>query len=528
MEGQHIGHFQVLGELGRGAMAVVWRVWDPRLEREVALKESFIPATATTDERQELAERFVREGCAAAGLNHPGIVTIYSSEAFEGRPVIVMELIEGETLTQALSRRAITPVAAINIADQLLSAVGYAHSRGIIHRDIKPDNVFVLPDGRVKLTDFGIAHVGTLAGLTQQGTVMGTPGYMSPEQIQGAAVDHRTDLFAVGVILYEMLAGRNPFGVSEGESATTVMYRIVHEVPLPLDPAVVNGLPVSVVEVLRVALAKDPFQRFPDAVSFQAALRGTGPASLGTGPLPVYGTGPVPAYGTGPLSLSPGLQPTQYEMAQPSSAGRSAPGGGQWWVYAAIGAMSLVVLVALTLNALSPTVQNGAAATSGSESTGTVSTTSEILTYTLYTRKLPAVLAQGARTHLEAQSFKVSSVTRLTSLRFKVSNAGQEEYLECAIYPATDGGLGGAILSSSSTKIAHGDKVDATFRFQNLVLTPGEYLAVLRPKDGVDTGISLFTNEDNPYADGARAIYDGSKWQYVSAEDLPFAVGAGD
>jgi len=253
---------------------VVWRAFDTRLEREVAIKEPIAPAGADPATTAELAERFVREGKAAAALSHPGIVTIFAADIYDDRPAIVMELIEGETLADILERGALEPHTTLAITDQLLDAAGYAHSRGIVHRDIKPDNIFVTHDGRVKLADFGIAHVGQSATLTQAGTVMGTPGYMAPEQVTGATVDARADIFAIGVILYEMLSGRNPFGATEGTAPTTVMYRIVHEVPSALSADGAAGLPRGVTQAISVALAKEPAARFADTDGFHAALRG--------------------------------------------------------------------------------------------------------------------------------------------------------------------------------------------------------------------------------------------------------------
>lgn len=278
----HLGPYELRGELGRGAMAVVWRAWDPALEREVAIKEPMIPPGLDAETAAELTARFVREGKAAAGLNHRGIVTIYVADVYEGRPAIVMELIKGETLSEVLARGPLSPGGALAVLDQLLDAVGYAHSRGVVHRDIKPDNVFVTVDGRVKLADFGIAHVGTSSALTQAGTVMGTPGYMAPEQVTGQPVDARADVFAIGALAYEMLTGLNPFGAGAGVATTTVMYRIVHE-PMPQLPGQLTAaLPEPFSRVLSAAVAKDPADRFADAAAFRSALAG-GPITSSRG-----------------------------------------------------------------------------------------------------------------------------------------------------------------------------------------------------------------------------------------------------
>ena len=270
-----LGPYELRGELGRGAMAVVWRAWDPSLERELAIKEPMIPFGVDSQAADEFIERFVREGKAAAGLNHPGIITIHNAGVFDGRPAIVMELVEGQTLAAVLDRGPLSPAASVSILGQLLDAVAYAHDRGVVHRDIKPDNVFVTPEGRVKLADFGIAHMGGSVTLTREGTVMGTPGYMAPEQVTGDPVDGRTDVFAIGAIAYEMVAGRNPFGATDGAAPTTVMYRIVHEEPPELPEGALAGFPVPLAAIIGTALAKSPDDRFNDARAFSAAVHGT-------------------------------------------------------------------------------------------------------------------------------------------------------------------------------------------------------------------------------------------------------------
>ena len=295
---EYLGPFELRGEIGRGAMAVVWRGYDPTLDREVALKEPFVAPGTDPAVAAELAARFIREGRAAARLNHPGIVTIYSAEVYDGRSVIAMELIDGRTLADIVDCGPLDPASTTALIDQLLAAVGYAHASGVVHRDIKPDNVFVTSDGRAKLADFGIAHVGADASLTMAGSVMGTPGYMSPEQIAGQPVDARADLFAVGVMAHEMLTGRNPYGATEGTAATTVMYRIVHE-PLPaLGLRTPAGVDLD--SVLAVATAKDPAQRFSDAAGFRAALSGGAVPTIVPGQ--AYAPAPAPA-GTKPTWL---------------------------------------------------------------------------------------------------------------------------------------------------------------------------------------------------------------------------------
>ena len=268
----YLGPYELRGELGRGAMAVVWRAYDTSLRRVVALKEAHVPHGTAPATATELSDRFVREARAVAGLSHPNIVTVFSADVYDGRPVIAMELIEGDTLSDLLATGRLAIPAAMGILDQLLDAVGYAHSKGVVHRDIKPENVFVTPDGRVKLTDFGIAHVGAGTALTQAGTVMGTPGYMAPEQVTGSAVDGRADIFSVGVLAYEMLTGSNPF-IADGAHPTTVMYRVLNE-DLPDVRLTLADAPEELAATIAIATAKDPAQRFSTAEEMKAALRG--------------------------------------------------------------------------------------------------------------------------------------------------------------------------------------------------------------------------------------------------------------
>lgn len=265
-----LGPYELRGRLGSGAMAVVWRAWDPKLEREVAVKEPVRSPTTSDSFAAELAERFVREGKTAARLAHPGIVTIYAADVFDGRPAIVMELLRGQMLSELIDRRSLTYGAVVSILDQLLDALDYAHAMGVVHRDVKPDNVFVLEDGRVKLTDFGVAHVSRLEGATAT-VVAGTPGYMAPEQVLAGPVDGRADIFGIGAIAYEMLAGYNPFGATEGAETTTIMYRTTSGPEIAFESTV--AAPPAIQQVVLKALARNPDGRFATAGEMRSQLR---------------------------------------------------------------------------------------------------------------------------------------------------------------------------------------------------------------------------------------------------------------
>ncbi len=263
-----IGKYEVLAELGRGAMGTVYKARDPVLGRLVALKT--MSDALLVDE--EMRERFLREARSAAGLQHPNIVTIYEFDPEEvGGPFIAMELLDGRPLSELMDGKRLTRLEdKIKLVEQVCRGLDFAHKRGVIHRDIKPGNIQVLPDSTAKILDFGIARRDDSTLKTKTGLVMGTPNYMSPEQIQGVTVvDHRVDMWAVGVILYELLTGARPF---ESGTMTTLLYRIVHQPFAPLDSRKL-GLSQDLIDVVDRCLAKEPNARFRDMAEMSAALR---------------------------------------------------------------------------------------------------------------------------------------------------------------------------------------------------------------------------------------------------------------
>ncbi len=262
-----IGRYRILGELGRGAMGIVYRGRDESLERDVAVK-----VVSVGDADDEALARFHREAKAAGRLQHPNIVTVYEFGDHEGRPFMALELLEGVDLQRAIADGLKPdPRASLPIILQILAGLGHAHEHGVVHRDVKPSNVF-LPRGRpAKLMDFGIARLGgnTNVGFTTAGMVVGTPNYMSPEQAMGAAVDGRSDLFSVGLIVYELVTGERAYG---GDSVVSVLFKIVHEpANLKLIPSGPQWEPLR--DVVTRALAKRPADRHPDARSMAADLQ---------------------------------------------------------------------------------------------------------------------------------------------------------------------------------------------------------------------------------------------------------------
>jgi predicted Ser/Thr protein kinase len=256
----------VLEELGKGAMGTVYKARDPVLERLVALK-TVHPGLL---EKGDTLARFQREARAAAKLQHSNIVTIYELGEAEDAVFIAMELLEGSDLAHAMiPADRLTREQKLKIVVQICRGLDYAHKQGVFHRDVKPANVHVRPDLTVKIVDFGIARLAD-SNMTQTGLVLGTPSYIAPEALIGARVDHRADMWAVGVILYELLAGRRPY---ESPTITSLVYRIVHEPLPPLDAAALR-LPPALVAVAHKALAKDPSARFRDLAEMAFALEG--------------------------------------------------------------------------------------------------------------------------------------------------------------------------------------------------------------------------------------------------------------
>jgi eukaryotic-like serine/threonine-protein kinase len=275
MTGQVIGHYRIVEKIGSGAMGEVFRARDERLGRDVALK---LIRPASSDNPDHL-RRFELEARAAAALNHPNIVAIYDVGFDEGSPYIVCELLEGKTLRKRLAEGALPVRLAVDYALQIVKGLIAAHDRRIVHRDLKPENLFVTSDGRVKILDFGVAKlqskteesgrsVEDLTTVTKSGAVIGTVAYMSPEQLRGKPVDHRSDIFSVGAILYEMLTGRRAF---RGETEVDTITAVLREYP-PETNLEQAGIPVSFQQIVRHCLEKEPESRFQSARDLAFAL----------------------------------------------------------------------------------------------------------------------------------------------------------------------------------------------------------------------------------------------------------------
>lgn len=257
---ERFGRYEILSELGRGAMGVVYKARDPKINRVVAVKTVSLAGQSPEEER-EYRERFFREAEAAGRLSHPGIVTIFDvGEEPETRdPYIVMEFVGGQSLDKRLERddHKLPPETALQLTFELAEALDCAHGQGVVHRDLKPANILLTEDGHAKIADFGVAKLN-LANHTLAGRALGTPAYMSPEQLNGESVDGRSDLFSLGVVLYTMVTGYRPF---QGNSAVTVSFKVVNRDPIPAT-LLNTELPQGLEYIIGRAMAKDPTERY--------------------------------------------------------------------------------------------------------------------------------------------------------------------------------------------------------------------------------------------------------------------------
>jgi hypothetical protein len=352
--GSRKGDYEILGVLGAGGMGKVYKVRNVLSDRVEAMKV-LLPNLA---DQKELGERFLREIKVLAGMNHPNIAALRTALTIDNQQVMIMEYVEGSTLGSRIERGPIPCADALNYIDQVLSALSFAHQRQIIHRDIKPSNMMLTPDGTIKLMDFGIARSGPDAGLTMTGTTLGSLAYMSPEQVRCEPIDGRSDLYSVGVSLYEMVTGQRPFQADSNFAIMQAHLKEVPRQPIELKP----DLPVSVSKIIVMAMEKEPAQRFQSADAFRGALKsvasdlgvalpsarsGATVVQAAAGDPTMRRTSPtVPAAGPAgaPVAPTSHMQGGTAQMPPPQA------GGGHRGRYIALGAVIvLVVLVAAGL-----------------------------------------------------------------------------------------------------------------------------------------------------------------------------------
>src|SRR6266478_3543180 len=351
------GDYEFLGVLGAGGMGKVYKVRNVLSDRVEAMKV-LLPNLA---DQKELADRFLREIKVLASLNHPNIAVLRTALMIDNQLVMIMEYVEGTTLAAHLEQEKISWGSALNYMDQVLAALSYAHKQNVIHRDIKPANMMLTPSGAIKLMDFGIARSNVDLGLTVTGTTLGSLAYMSPEQVKCEPVDARSDLYSVGISLYEMVTGQRPF---QSDSSFSIMQAHLQEPPKrPIE--VKPDLPVGISEIIMMAMEKDPAKRFQSADAFANALR-TVEGSLGAAeaPQPVVSlAAPVPAPEAARRSgsttpLTPASVESSSASSQPRQAGapqmppQTASGTGHRGLYITLGALIvLMVLVAAGFSA---------------------------------------------------------------------------------------------------------------------------------------------------------------------------------
>jgi serine/threonine-protein kinase len=332
--GQRIGDYEVLNLLGTGGMGRVYRVRNIISDRVEAMKV-LLPDYAS---EPELAARFMAEIRTLATLEHPNIAQLRTAFQFENQLVMVMEFVEGATLDQMATQSRIPLDLILEYAMQVLSALSYAHSRGVTHRDIKPSNIMITAHGLAKLMDFGIAKSGGDLQLTRPGTTMGSVYYMSPEQVRGGTVDARSDLYSFGVTLYELVTGRRPF---QSDTSFTVLNAQLNETPMP--PIQVNpALPPALNSIILCAMAKEPTDRFQSADAFRNAIKATqealqNPTTTSPQPQPVFQAAPQPQPAFQPQAQ--GFAPVMVPPPQPATKSRRT-------VWMALGALAALIAIA--------------------------------------------------------------------------------------------------------------------------------------------------------------------------------------
>jgi eukaryotic-like serine/threonine-protein kinase len=408
------GRYEVESRLGEGGMATVFGGSDRLLGRKVAIK---VLARQYAKDRTAV-ERFRREAQAAAGLNHPNVVSVFDTGSDDGVHYIVMERVEGRTLADIIRNEgALAPSRAADIAVGVCRALSSAHEKGMVHRDVKPGNVLLTPQGGVKVADFGIARVASVDTLTATGSVMGTASYLSPEQARGGSIDARSDIYSLGCVLYEMLTGKPPF---DGETPLSIAYKHVEEEPVPpssLNPAV----PPELEAVVGKAMAKDPDDRYRSAGQMARDLREASP----TAPLEptaavahVERTDVLPVSPQGPASTEP----------LPATVTRSLR--RRWWSFAAVaGALAALALaLALTLGRENPLVTASPSSSPPGEPTSSPTPTTTTPPPTL---SVEAAFAQFAGA-LDGLDPDVAGelLDRATDAVQKLTQGEQEEALE--------------------------------------------------------------------------------------------------
>jgi len=486
MDRERIGKYRILGEIGRGTMGEVYKAFDAVLRREVALKT----LSGRVGPDDEALLRFQREAQAAALLNHPNIVTVHDFGEEQGLLYMAMEFLDGDDLRDAIDNDMVGGLdQQLEVMDRLLAALEYAHSRGIVHRDIKPANIFICRDHTVKITDFGLAKVNT-SEMTQEGIVLGTPNYMSPEQALGDEVDGRSDVFSAGAVLYELLTGHKPF---EADSTPSVLYQVVHREAPPVRRWAPH-VPAPLVAVCNQALAKDKEKRFANATEMRTALSAARRAPRSA---PVLQPPPLPPSHSGrtrraPSSTIPPVQPGQPGSSS-STRRRVAPPRHRWtlgWL-AAGAAVALAVLVALA----SPWVQ---------ERLAPGSTPADDAQVGELTKTLVATQVQLAQRELDDKDWRAAEEQARSALELEPGHPEADRILESAL--ARLGELDAAVAAARSA-LGAGDTEAASAHLSRVLELDPRHPAATELSARLNT---VFRTQAADAADAMRAAREGA------------------
>src|SRR5262245_41378008 len=314
MDLQRLGKYEIVGKIGQGAMGEVYRAHDGILNRDVAIKTM----SAAIGSDDELRKRFHREAQSAARLNHPNIITVYDFGEEQGKIYMAMELLEGHDLKDVIGRH--TPLTLdqkIGLIEQITEGLAFAHAKDVVHRDLKPANIHIQPNGQVKIMDFGLAKLAS-SDMTRAGMIMGTPNYMSPEQVRGEKADSRSDVFSLGAVFYELLANRKPF---EADSLHAVLFQVMQNEPEPL-LKLVPDIPPSLAQMVEKAMSKDSAGRYRDASEMRDAVRQVrGQMNAG------WTMAPQPAHGVSDATVIGAYNPA---VQAPPRSWPPAPTPGSW------------------------------------------------------------------------------------------------------------------------------------------------------------------------------------------------------
>jgi serine/threonine protein kinase len=445
MQLEQIGKYRVLAKIGQGSMGEVYKGHDPLLNRFVAIKT----ITASLGADEEIRKRFLREAQSAARLNHPNIITVYDFGEEQGKIYMAMELLEGRDLKELIATHAFEDLhQKLDIMDQISDGLAFAHANDLVHRDLKPANIHVQPGGQVKILDFGLARFSA-SSMTRTGMVMGTPHYMSPEQVRGEKVDARSDTFSLGAVFYELISGRRPF---DGDSMHTVLFHVLQDEPEPLRHWV--DVPGILVEVVERALSKDATRRFQNAQELRDAVRAvrqvlaegredeaTLQSELGSheaeatlveggegSRLPGAG-GPVESRTVGAVALDSARAPESERTKRVpatwtgrsrTQVGRRRPARPRWPIYLAAVVVPLVVAGAYFLMARPSTAPPAGAGSGAGQQIGAL------------TEALVANQVQLARKKLEDKNYAAAAAQAERALKLDPQSADAKQVLDQA------------------------------------------------------------------------------------------------